>query len=68
MAEEKKTVEAKAETPKVETVPKAQFDILKADYQRVVAAYNKLLGMVANEYADKLTKSIFDEIDAAAKK
>jgi len=64
---EKVVEEKKVEEPKVETVPKADYDALVKEYQRVAAAYNKLLGMVANDYADKLTKSIFEEVDKPAK-
>jgi len=64
---EKVVEEKKVEEPAVETVSKADYDALAKEYQRVVAAYNKLLGMVANDYADKLTKSIFEEVDKSAK-
>lgn len=57
--DERTVVEAEA----VETVSKADYDVLAKEYQRVQAAYNKLLTIVANEYADKLTKAIFEEVD-----
>ena len=67
MAEEKKIEKAEEKPATAETVAKADYDTLSNEYRRVVAAYNRLLGLVANEYADKVSRSIFEEIDKSAK-
>ena len=58
-AEKKETAEETAE----ETVAKSEYDSLTSEFNKLRLAYNKLLGMVANDYADKLTKAIFEEVD-----
>lgn len=67
MAEEKKIEKAEEKPATAETVARADYDSVVKEYQRVVAAYNRLLGLVANEYADKVSRSIFEEIDKTAK-
>ena len=71
MAEEKKTeavVEAVKEERETVSKSKTDYDSVVKEYQRVVAAYNRLLSLVANEYAEKVSCSIFEEIDKTAKK
>lgn len=71
MAEEKKTeavVEAVKEERETVSKSKTDYDSVVKEYQRVVAAYNRLLSLVANEYAEKVSRSIFEEIDKTAKK
>ena len=59
MPAEKKETKETAE----ETVAKSEYDSLTSEFNKLRLAYNKLLGMVANDYADKLTKAIFEEVD-----
>ena len=58
-AEKKEVAEETAE----ETVAKSEYDSLSSEFNKLRLAYNKLLGMVANDYVDKLTKAIFEEVD-----
>lgn len=62
MAEEKKVEAA------VETVAKADYDALVAEYQKLAAAYNKAIGLLANNYAENVSKNIFAEVAKEAQK
>ena len=62
-AEKKEVAEETFTKPKEETVAKSEYDSLSSEFSKLRLAYNKLLGMVANDYADKLTKAIFEEVD-----
>lgn len=64
MAEKKKDAAAEAET---ETVSKQEYDRLYAECQRVVAAYNKALGIIAGNYMEKVSRDIFAEVDKEGK-
>lgn len=62
-AEKKEVAEETVAKPEEETVAKSEYDSLSSEFNKLRLAYNKLLGMVANDYADKLTKVIFEEVD-----
>ena len=62
-AEKKEIAEDTVTKPEEETVAKSEYDSLASEFNKLRLAYNKLLGMVANDYADKLTKAIFEEVD-----
>ena len=62
-AEKKEVAEETFTKPEEETVTKSEYDSLTSEFSKLRLAYNKLLGMVANDYADKLTKAIFEEVD-----
>ena len=62
-AEKKEVAEETFTKPEEETVTKSEYDSLASEFNKLRLAYNKLLGMVANDYADKLTIAIFEEID-----
>ena len=62
-AEKKEAAEETVTKPEEETVAKSEYDSLTSEFNKLRLAYNKLLGMVANDYADKLTKAIFEEVD-----
>ena len=62
-AEKKEAAEETVAKSEEETVAKSEYDSLSSEFNKLRLAYNKLLGMVANDYADKLTKAIFEEVD-----
>lgn len=55
--------EKKTEETVVETVTKAEYDNLVKEYNRVVAAYNKAMNILANNYIEKTSQAIFAEVD-----
>lgn len=44
-------------------VSREDYDKLLKEYNRVATAFNRAIGMIANEHAEKVAKAIFDEID-----
>lgn len=50
--------------PVTDVVPKAEYDKVAKELQRVSTAYNKLLQIHIDQYAQNLTNSIFAEIDS----
>lgn len=49
-----------------ETIDKAEYEKLAKDYLRVSAAFSRAITIIANDYAEKVAKAIFDEIDKKA--
>lgn len=59
--------EKKTEEVVVETVSKGEYDTLVKEYNRVVAAYNKAMNILANNYIEKTSQAIFAEVDKEIK-
>lgn len=59
MAERKNEVAAE----EIETVSKAEYDKLLSEYRRMSSAYNKAVSIIAGNYAEKISQSIFSEVD-----
>lgn len=49
--------------PVEETVSKAEYDQLVAEYNRLSKAFNKALDFIANNYVDRIARDIFDAVD-----
>ena len=59
--------EKKTEEVVVETVSKGEYDTLVKEYNRIVAAYNKAMNILASNYIEKTSQAIFAEVDKEIK-